>query len=55
MTGYQAADEQGHGIGPIGLDTFLARADELAESYGERFRPTSYLRNLAATGEGFPA
>jgi 3-hydroxyacyl-CoA dehydrogenase / enoyl-CoA hydratase / 3-hydroxybutyryl-CoA epimerase len=49
MTGYEAAD------GAIGLDAFLARADELAASYGERFRPTSYLRDLAAKGEGFPA
>jgi 3-hydroxyacyl-CoA dehydrogenase/enoyl-CoA hydratase/3-hydroxybutyryl-CoA epimerase len=49
MTGYEAAD------GAIGLDAFLARADELAASYGERFRPTSYLRELAAKGEGFPA
>jgi 3-hydroxyacyl-CoA dehydrogenase / enoyl-CoA hydratase / 3-hydroxybutyryl-CoA epimerase len=49
MTGYEAAD------GAIGHDAFLARADELAASYGERFRPTSYLRDLAAKGEGFPA
>ncbi len=49
MTGYEAAD------GSIGLDAFLARADELAASYGERFRPTAYLRDLAAKGEGFPA
>src|SRR4051794_38854678 len=55
MTGYQAVDSHGEGTGPIGLDAFLARADELAERYGERFRPTSYLRELAAKGEGFPA
>src|SRR3954451_13991660 len=55
MTGYQAVDSHGEGTGPIGLDASVARADELAERYGERFRPTSYLRELAAKGEGFPA
>jgi 3-hydroxyacyl-CoA dehydrogenase/enoyl-CoA hydratase/3-hydroxybutyryl-CoA epimerase len=49
MTGYEGAD------GRIGLEAFLDRADELAESYGERFRPTAYLRDLAARGNGFPA
>jgi 3-hydroxyacyl-CoA dehydrogenase/enoyl-CoA hydratase/3-hydroxybutyryl-CoA epimerase len=49
MTGYEAAD------GRIGLTAFLDRADELAETYGDRFRPTAYLRDLAAKGEGFPA
>jgi 3-hydroxyacyl-CoA dehydrogenase / enoyl-CoA hydratase / 3-hydroxybutyryl-CoA epimerase len=49
MTGYEAAD------GRIGLQAFLDRADELAESYGERFRPTAYLRDLAAKGCGFPS
>ena len=49
MTGYEGAD------GSIGLDAFLARADELAERYGDRFRPTAYLRDLAAKGESFPA
>jgi 3-hydroxyacyl-CoA dehydrogenase/enoyl-CoA hydratase/3-hydroxybutyryl-CoA epimerase len=51
MTGYQAVDEHGEGHGPIGLSAFLARADELADRYGERFRPTAYLRGL----ERFPA
>ncbi|MFT4083766.1 MAG: 3-hydroxyacyl-CoA dehydrogenase NAD-binding domain-containing protein [Nocardioides sp.] len=49
MTGYEAAD------GSIGLAAFLARADELADAYGEQLRPTAYLRELAARGEGFPA
>ncbi|MFI5624540.1 3-hydroxyacyl-CoA dehydrogenase NAD-binding domain-containing protein [Nocardioides sp. NPDC051685] len=48
ITGYEAAD------GSIGIEAFLARADELAEKYGERFRPTQYLRDLAAKGEAFP-
>ncbi len=55
MTGYQAVDGQGDGVGPIGLDAFLARADQLADRYGERFRPTTYLRGLATNGAGFPA
>jgi 3-hydroxyacyl-CoA dehydrogenase / enoyl-CoA hydratase / 3-hydroxybutyryl-CoA epimerase len=55
MTGYQAVDSHGEGTGPIGLDAFLARADELADRYGERFRPTTYLRDLAEKGERFPA
>ncbi|HEY2878609.1 3-hydroxyacyl-CoA dehydrogenase NAD-binding domain-containing protein [Nocardioides sp.] len=55
MTGYQAVDGQGDGVGPIGLDAFLARADQLADRYGERFRPTTYLRDLATKGAGFPA
>jgi 3-hydroxyacyl-CoA dehydrogenase/enoyl-CoA hydratase/3-hydroxybutyryl-CoA epimerase len=55
MTGYQSVDEHGEGTGPIGLDAFLARADQLADRYGERFRPTAYLRDLAASGARFPA
>ena len=49
ITGYEAAD------GSIGIDAFLKRADELADKYGEQLRPTSYLRDLAAKGETFPA
>ncbi len=55
MTGYQAVDGHGEGVGAIGLGAFLDRADELADRYGERFRPTAYLRQLAAKGERFPA
>ncbi len=55
ITGYQALDETGRGVGEVGLGAFLARADELAEAYGDRFRPTAYLREMAATGESFPA
>ena len=55
MTGYQALDERGRPVGEIGLGAFLARADELADAYGERFRPTAYLRDLHAKGESFPA
>lgn len=49
MTGYEAAD------GEIGLAAFVKRADELAEKYGDRFRPSDYLRKMAANGESFPA
>ncbi|MDP3889604.1 3-hydroxyacyl-CoA dehydrogenase NAD-binding domain-containing protein, partial [Nocardioides sp.] len=49
MTGYENTR------GQIGLGAFVARADELADQYGDRFRPTAYLRDLAAKGEGFPA
>ncbi|MBF4161121.1 3-hydroxyacyl-CoA dehydrogenase NAD-binding domain-containing protein [Nocardioides acrostichi] len=49
MTGYEAAD------GAIGLAAFVARADELAAAYGERFAPTDRLREMAANGESFPA
>jgi 3-hydroxyacyl-CoA dehydrogenase/enoyl-CoA hydratase/3-hydroxybutyryl-CoA epimerase len=49
MTGYENT------AGQVGLGAFVARADELAEKYGDRFRPTSYLRELAASGGSFPA
>ena len=49
MTGYEGAS------GEIGLRAFVDRADELAAAYGDRFRPTSYLRELATTGGSFPA
>ncbi len=52
MTGYQDPTDT---EGPIGLDVFVARADELADTYGERFRPSAYLRDLAAKGGSFPA
>jgi 3-hydroxyacyl-CoA dehydrogenase/enoyl-CoA hydratase/3-hydroxybutyryl-CoA epimerase len=38
-----------------GVAGFVARANELADRYGERFRPTAYLRELATTGERFPS
>jgi 3-hydroxyacyl-CoA dehydrogenase/enoyl-CoA hydratase/3-hydroxybutyryl-CoA epimerase len=52
MKGYQ---RPGDLEAPIGLAAFLERADELAERYGERFAPTQYLRDLAASGGTFPA
>ncbi|QZY29035.1 3-hydroxyacyl-CoA dehydrogenase NAD-binding domain-containing protein [Nocardioides coralli] len=52
MTGYQDPEDTD---APIGLAAFVARADELADAYGERFRPSAYLRDLVAKGETFPA
>ena len=49
MQGYENAE------GQIGLGAFVKRADELAERYGERFRPSPYLRDLAAANGSFPA
>ncbi|MDQ6523886.1 3-hydroxyacyl-CoA dehydrogenase NAD-binding domain-containing protein [Nocardioides sp. LHD-245] len=50
MTGYE-----NKATGEVGLDAFLARADELAAKYGDRFRATPWLRELAASGGSFPA
>lgn len=50
MTGYE-----NKATGEIGLNAFIARAEELAEKYGDRFQPTQWLRDLAASGKGFPA
>jgi 3-hydroxyacyl-CoA dehydrogenase/enoyl-CoA hydratase/3-hydroxybutyryl-CoA epimerase len=50
MTGYEDK-----ATGEIGLSAFLKRADELAATYGDRFRATPWLRELAAKGSGFPA
>jgi 3-hydroxyacyl-CoA dehydrogenase/enoyl-CoA hydratase/3-hydroxybutyryl-CoA epimerase len=52
MTGYQDPEDP---TAEIGLAAFVRRADELADAYGDRFRPTAYLRELAATGGSFPA
>jgi 3-hydroxyacyl-CoA dehydrogenase/enoyl-CoA hydratase/3-hydroxybutyryl-CoA epimerase len=55
MTGYVARSSSGDETGEIGLAAFVKRADELAAAYGERFAPTQYLRDLAASGGSFPA
>lgn len=36
-----------------GVEAFVAEADRLADTYGERFRPNQLLRDMAAKGEGF--
>jgi 3-hydroxyacyl-CoA dehydrogenase / enoyl-CoA hydratase / 3-hydroxybutyryl-CoA epimerase len=38
-----------------GLAGFVARAHELAATYGDRFEPPAYLVELAESGERFPA
>jgi 3-hydroxyacyl-CoA dehydrogenase/enoyl-CoA hydratase/3-hydroxybutyryl-CoA epimerase len=38
---------------PGGLSAFVARADELAQRYGERFAPSPLLRKKADNGERF--
>ena len=35
----------------VGISTFISECDRLAETYGERFRPTPKLRAMAAAGE----
>ncbi len=50
MTGYEDKE-----TGEIGLNAFLKRADELAAQYGDRFRATPWLRELAASGGSLPA
>jgi 3-hydroxyacyl-CoA dehydrogenase/enoyl-CoA hydratase/3-hydroxybutyryl-CoA epimerase len=54
MQGYEAPAGAAS-AGQIGLDAFVARADELAEKYGDRFAATQYLRDLAASNGSFPA
>ncbi|GEP36231.1 fatty oxidation protein FadB [Nocardioides szechwanensis] len=54
MTGYEPSPDSGAN-GTIGLSAFVARADELAAKYGDRFLATSYLRDLASSGGSFPA
>ncbi len=46
INGYQGAT----GTGVAG---FVARADELAHAYGERFAPNPLLRKKAENGETF--
>jgi 3-hydroxyacyl-CoA dehydrogenase/enoyl-CoA hydratase/3-hydroxybutyryl-CoA epimerase len=52
MLGYQNPSDPD---GEIGLKAFVARADELAAAYGDRFAPSPYLRDLAEKGGSFPA
>jgi 3-hydroxyacyl-CoA dehydrogenase/enoyl-CoA hydratase/3-hydroxybutyryl-CoA epimerase len=40
-------------IDTIGLPTFVAEAARLAARFGERFQPSTWLRERAARGEGF--
>nr|MCW2728238.1 3-hydroxyacyl-CoA dehydrogenase [Aeromicrobium sp.] len=47
VNGYEAAD------GSIGIEAFTARAQELAEKYGERFTPPASLLEKAKNGEKY--
>lgn len=40
-------------VDTVGIKTFVAEADRLADTYGERFRPTDKLRAMAEAGRGF--
>ncbi|MEA5426865.1 3-hydroxyacyl-CoA dehydrogenase NAD-binding domain-containing protein [Arcicella lustrica] len=40
-------------VDTVGIKTFVAEADRLADNYGERFRPTQKLREMAEAGKGF--
>ena len=48
MQGYDGPTGQG-------LAGFVERADQLTKLYGDRFAPTDRLREMAVTGEHFPA
>ncbi|MDQ1739202.1 MAG: 3-hydroxyacyl-CoA dehydrogenase / enoyl-CoA hydratase / 3-hydroxybutyryl-CoA epimerase, partial [Pseudonocardiales bacterium] len=50
INGYSGA---GRTAGSIGLPEFLARAERLAERYGDRFSPPRLLRKKAENGETF--
>ncbi len=56
LTGGTAQFMQGYD-GPTGhgLTGFVARAEQLAKTYGERFAPTERLKEMAEKGERFPA
>jgi 3-hydroxyacyl-CoA dehydrogenase/enoyl-CoA hydratase/3-hydroxybutyryl-CoA epimerase len=40
-------------IDTIGIDTFVAECDRMAEAYGKRFEVSDWLRDRAASGEAF--
>ncbi|MVW54935.1 3-hydroxyacyl-CoA dehydrogenase [Sphingomonas sp. MAH-6] len=40
-------------IDTVGIETFVAHADSLAQKYGPRFLPSAWLRDKAAKGESF--
>ncbi len=56
LTGGTAQFMQGYD-GPTGqgLTGFVARAEQLAAAYGDRFAPTERLQQMAQKGESFPA
>ena len=42
-------------VDTVGIKTFVSECDRLADAYGERFRPTDKLREMASVGVGFYA
>jgi 3-hydroxyacyl-CoA dehydrogenase/enoyl-CoA hydratase/3-hydroxybutyryl-CoA epimerase len=40
-------------VDTVGIEAFVAECDRLANAYGDRFRPTKKLREMALNGEGF--
>ncbi|MCU0470101.1 MAG: 3-hydroxyacyl-CoA dehydrogenase NAD-binding domain-containing protein [Arcicella sp.] len=40
-------------VDTVGIKTFVSECDRLADAYGERFRPTAKLREMAESGIGF--
>jgi 3-hydroxyacyl-CoA dehydrogenase/enoyl-CoA hydratase/3-hydroxybutyryl-CoA epimerase len=56
LTGGTVQFMQGYdGPAGRGLTGFVARAEQLAQKYGERFAPTERLREMAQQGDTFPA
>ncbi|HEY0903935.1 MAG TPA: 3-hydroxyacyl-CoA dehydrogenase NAD-binding domain-containing protein [Marmoricola sp.] len=56
LTGGTVQFMQGYeGAAGKGLEGFVARARELAATYGDRFEPTARLVEMAEKGESFPA
>lgn len=53
MTNYAPGAAHGTPVGdPTGLPGFVARAEELSQRYGDRFAPSQWLRERAASGRG---
>jgi len=42
-------------VDTVGIKTFVSECDRLAATYGERFKPTAKLREMADSGVGFYA
>ena len=42
-------------VDTIGLEEFVSRCDKLADRWGERFRPSAWLRQRATSGQKFYA
>lgn len=42
-------------VDTVGIKTFVSECDRLAATYGERFKPTAKLREMAESGVGFHA